>query len=43
MNSAGQLGGAFCLVLFGYLADKFHNYNLPVFFIAAMVFTRRAL
>jgi predicted MFS family arabinose efflux permease len=38
MNSAGQFGGFVCSVLFGRLVQQYGNYNLPLFFIATMVF-----
>lgn len=37
MNTAGQLGGFVCSVLFGYVVGATSNYNLPVWIIAAMV------
>jgi MFS family permease len=37
MNSAGQLGGFVCSVLFGYLVKATHNYQQPVWIVAAMV------
>jgi len=37
MNTAGQLGGFLSTVLFGYLVDAYHNYNLPIFVIAGML------
>lgn len=37
MNTAGQLGGFLCTVLFGYIAGHFNNYDLPLFMIAGMV------
>ena len=39
MNTAGQVGGFLCTVLFGYIVHATGNYNLPLWFIAAMVFT----
>jgi predicted MFS family arabinose efflux permease len=39
MNSAGQAGGFLCTVLFGYIVHATGSYNLPLWFIAAMVFT----
>ncbi len=37
MNTAGQLGGFFCTILFGHLVGKYNDYDLPLFVIAAMV------
>ena len=37
MNSAGQLGGFVCSVLFGYLVKATHNYQQPVWIVAAMI------
>jgi len=37
MNSAGQLGGFLCTVLFGYIVGQTNDYDLPLFVIAAMV------
>ncbi len=37
MNTAGQLGGFLCTVIFGYIAGHFNNYDLPLFVIAGMV------
>lgn len=37
MNSAGQLGGFICTVLFGYLVEASGDYNRPIFVIAGMV------
>ena len=37
MNSAGQLGGFVCSVLFGYLVKATRNYQQPVWIVAAMV------
>lgn len=37
MNSAGQVGGFVCTVLFGYLVSSFGDYDIPIFFIAGMV------
>lgn len=39
MNTAGQAGGFLCTVLFGYIVHATGSYNLPLWFIAAMVFT----
>ncbi len=37
MNTAGNLGGFVCTVLFGYLVKYFNNYNAPLFVISAML------
>lgn len=37
MNTAGQLGGFACTVLFGYIVGATGNYNAPLYVIAAMV------
>jgi MFS family permease len=37
MNTAGQLGGFVCSVLFGYLVQVTNNYQQPVWIVAAMV------
>jgi ACS family glucarate transporter-like MFS transporter len=37
MNTAGQLGGFFCTVIFGYVVGRTGNYDLPLFLIAGMV------
>jgi predicted MFS family arabinose efflux permease len=37
MNTAGNLGGLLCTVVFGYVIGASGNYNLPLFGIAAMV------
>jgi len=39
MNTAGQAGGFLCTVLFGYIVHATGSYNLPLWFIAAMVLT----
>jgi MFS transporter, ACS family, glucarate transporter len=39
MNTAGQLGGFMCTVLFGYIVREFNNYDMPLYVIAAMVGT----
>lgn len=39
MNTAGQAGGFLCTVLFGYIVHETGSYNLPLWFIAAMVMT----
>jgi MFS family permease len=46
MNTAGQLGGFVCSVLFGYMVEATHNYQQPVWIVsgcvlaAALLFTR---
>jgi hypothetical protein len=37
MNTAGNLGGLLCTVVFGYVIRATGNYNLPLFGIAAVV------
>jgi MFS family permease len=37
MNTAGQVGGFFCTVMFGYIVHLTGSYNLPLWFIAGMV------
>jgi MFS family permease len=37
MNTAGQAGGLLCTVSFGYIVHATGSYNLPLWFIAAMV------
>ena len=37
MNTAGQLGGFLCAVLFGYVVQATGNYHVPVWSVAAMV------
>jgi MFS family permease len=37
MNTAGQAGGFICTVMFGYIVHLTGSYNLPLWFIAAMV------
>jgi nitrate/nitrite transporter NarK len=37
MNTAGQLGGFMCTVLFGYIVGEYNDYDLPLFVIAGMV------
>ena len=39
MNTAGNVGGFICSVLFGYLVTGFGSYHAPIFVIAAMVMT----
>jgi MFS family permease len=43
MNTAGQVGGFFCTVVFGYIVHATGNYNLPLWLIAAMVLTSAIL
>ncbi len=38
MNTAGQVGGLFCTLAFGYLVAGTGNYNVPVQLVALMVF-----
>jgi predicted MFS family arabinose efflux permease len=38
MNTAGNLGGWFCTVFFGYVVKATGNYNVPLQAVAAMVF-----
>jgi MFS family permease len=37
MNTAGNIGGFFCGILFGFLVDASGDYNLPLYMIAAML------
>ncbi|HXG12788.1 MAG TPA: MFS transporter, partial [Gemmataceae bacterium] len=37
MNSFGHVGGTLCSVLFGYLVEKYHSYNVPLVVIACNV------
>jgi MFS family permease len=37
MNTAGNIGGFICTVVFGYVVSATHNYDLPVQAVAAMV------
>ena len=37
MNTAGQLGGFVCSVLFGYMVQATNNYQQPVWIVAVMV------
>lgn len=37
MNTAGQLGGFCCTVLFGYIVGRYNDYDLPLFVVAGMV------
>lgn len=43
MNTAGNLGGLLCTVVFGYVIRATGNYNLPIFGIAAVVLISAAL
>ncbi len=43
MNTAGQAGGFFCTILFGYIVQLTGNYNLPLWLIAGMVVTSAAI
>jgi MFS family permease len=43
MNTAGQAGGFLCTVLFGYIVHSTGSYNLPLYFIAAMVLASAAI
>jgi MFS family permease len=43
MNTAGQAGGFLCTVLFGYIVHVTGSYNLPLWFIAAMVLVSAAI
>jgi predicted MFS family arabinose efflux permease len=43
MNTAGQLGGFVCAVLFGYVVQATGNYQAPVWIIGAMVMTAAVL
>ncbi len=43
MNTAGQVGGLFCTLAFGYIVSATHNYNIPVRVIAMMVFVAALL
>jgi nitrate/nitrite transporter NarK len=37
MNTAGQLGGFVCSVMFGYAVQATGSYNVPVLLIAGLV------
>jgi len=37
MNTAGQLGGFVCTIVFGYIVGYFNDYNAPLFVIAFML------
>lgn len=43
MNFAGQLGGFFITVLFGFLVHHFHNFNYPLFLISGCLLASAAL
>ena len=43
MNTAGNLGGLLCTVVFGYVIRATGNYNLPLFGIAAVVLVSATL
>ena len=43
MNTAGQLGGFVCSVLFGYVVSATGDYQVPVWVVAAMVMTAAIL
>lgn len=43
MNTAGNLGGFFCGILFGQLVQSSGNYNLPLYMIAGMLLISAAL
>jgi predicted MFS family arabinose efflux permease len=43
MNTAGNLGGWLCTILFGYAVAATHDYNLPLRAVAAMVLLAAAL
>lgn len=43
MNTAGQLGGFVCSVVFGYMVEATNNYQQPVWMIAGMVLAAAAL
>ena len=43
MNTAGNLGGFCCGILFGQLVESSGNYNLPLYMIAAMLLISAAL
>lgn len=37
MNTAGNIGGFCCGILFGQLVQSSNNYNLPLYMIAGML------
>jgi nitrate/nitrite transporter NarK len=43
MNTAGNLGGWVCALVFGYVVKASDNYNLPLKIIAGMVFVAALL
>lgn len=43
MNTAGQVGGFFCTIVFGYVVGYSHDYNLPLFIIAFMLLVSAVL
>ncbi len=43
MNTAGNIGGFFCGILFGILVESSGNYNLPLYMIAVMLLVSAAL
>lgn len=43
MNTAGQMGGFLCTVLFGYIVHATGDYNAPLWFIAGMVLASAAI
>ena len=43
MNTAGNIGGFFCGILFGYLVQSSGNYNLPLYMIAGMLLVSAVL
>jgi len=38
MNTAGQVGGLFCTLAFGYIVSGTGSYDIPVRLVAAMIF-----
>ncbi|MBP5506567.1 MAG: MFS transporter [Prevotella sp.] len=43
MNTAGNIGGFFCGIIFGMLVESSGNYNLPLYMIAAMLLVSAVL
>jgi predicted MFS family arabinose efflux permease len=43
MNTAGNIGGFCCGILFGQLVEQSGNYNLPLYMIAVMLIISAAL
>jgi MFS family permease len=43
MNTAVQAGGFISIVLFGYLVEQFGSFNVPLYFIAGMLFVSAGL